>query len=244
MTRWIRYCLAAPILLYGMYTYAATLFIRTTGIGIRKKVKDGKGIALTFDDGPNPCYTPKLLDLLAEYGIRTVFFVVGKQAEQHPEILLRMHEEGHSIGIHHYEHISAWKLTPMENREQIRRTAEVIERVTGQQPAFYRPPWGRFNMATPSISRPYTTVTWTHILGDWKIRTCEEALMERLRALPADGSIVVLHDDGGNPGADDEAPAHMLRVLEEYLPEATGNGICFLSPEEIIGNVQEQEYGR
>ncbi|WP_051508759.1 polysaccharide deacetylase family protein [Sporosarcina sp. D27] len=230
---------AIPILIYSLYTYAATLLIRITSIGIRKKVCNGTGIALTFDDGPNPIYTPRLLDLLAHYNIKAVFFVVGRHAENYPEIIQRMHAEGHSIGIHHYEHVSTWRLTPQQTHQQIKRTAKVIKELTGSEPTFYRPPWGRFNLATLPVSRQFNTIMWTHIVGDWKIRTCDEQLSKRLRAIPADGSIVVLHDDGSNPGADDEAPAHMLRVLESYIQEATKKGTRFIAPDELMKYGQE-----
>ena len=240
MKKWRLVIFAVPLLFYSLYTVAATLFIRKTSIGVRKKVLNGNGIVLTFDDGPNPLYTPKLLDLLAHYTIKAVFFVVGEHAENNPEIIQRMHEEGHSIGIHHYQHVSNWRLTPKQTRQQISRTAEVIKRITGSEPAFYRPPWGRFNLAAPIVSRPYETIMWSYILGDWKVKTCEETLAERLRAIPADGSIVVLHDDGSNPGADNEAPAHMLSVLESYIQETTENGIRFLSPDELMMSGREQ----
>ncbi|MBD7909341.1 polysaccharide deacetylase family protein [Sporosarcina gallistercoris] len=233
--------IAVPLLLYSVYTVVTTFFIRVTSLGIRKKVRKGNGIMLTFDDGPNPLYTPVLLDLLARHQIQAVFFVVGKHAEQNPGIIRRMHEEGHSIGIHHYEHISTWRLTPEQTHQQISRTAEVIKRITGSEPVFYRPPWGRFNLVTPFVSHPYTTIMWTHIIGDWKVRTCNEKLAERLRDIGADGSIVVLHDDGSNPGADDEAPAHMLHVLESYIREAIAEGIRFIPPDELT--MKGQEHG-
>ncbi|WOV84838.1 polysaccharide deacetylase family protein [Sporosarcina jeotgali] len=242
MKKWRLIVFAVPLLFYSLYTVAATLFIRTTSIGIRKKVRNGNGIVLTFDDGPNPLYTPKLLDLLAHHTIKAVFFVVGEHAENNPEIIQRMHEEGHSIGIHHYKHVSNWRLTPEQTRQQISRTAEVIKRITGSEPVFYRPPWGRFNLAAPIVSRRYETIMWSYILGDWKVRTCKETLAEKLRAIPADGSIVVLHDDGSNPEADDKAPAHMLSVLESYIQETTENGIRFLSPDELMMSGQGQSH--
>lgn len=241
MRKWGLIVIAVPVLLYSLYTYAATLFIRISSIGIRKKVSRGEGIALTFDDGPNPLYTPLLLDLLSRYHIRAIFFVVGKHAERNTEIIKRMHEEGHSVGIHHYDHISNWRLTPEQTYRQISRTAEVIKRITGSDPVFYRPPWGHFNLATPFVSHPYTTIMWTHILGDWKIRTCNGKLGDRLRAIGGDGSIAVLHDDGGNRGADEEAPAHMLHVLESYIQDAKAKGIRFIPPEELTAKGQEHD---
>ncbi|WJY26268.1 polysaccharide deacetylase family protein [Sporosarcina trichiuri] len=217
--------------IYGFYTAGATLVMRLTGTGIRKKAAARRGIALTFDDGPNAKYTPQLLALLSHYRIKAVFFVTGRHAEQHPELLRRMHAEGHAIGIHHYDHHSLWRLPPRQARREIRRTAAVIERITGSRPRFYRPPYGRLTAALPNIAKPYETILWTHILGDWKTAMCDSKLLQRLRDVPDDGSIVVLHDDGSNSGADDEAPGHMLRVLREYLQESAERGIVFLPPD-------------
>lgn len=217
--------------IYGLYTAGATLFMRLTGSGIRKKAAARRGIVLTFDDGPNEQYTPQLLDLLAEHRIKAVFFVVGRHAERHAGLLRRMHAEGHAIGIHHYDHHSLWRLTPPGARREIRRTAAVIERITGCRPRFYRPPYGRLTAALPAVAKPYEVILWTHILGDWKTETCDTKLLQRLRAVPDDGSIVVLHDDGSNAGADDEAPGHMLRVLRKYLNESAERGIVFLPPD-------------
>lgn len=224
---------AATVVIGGCYTAGATLFMRLTGIGIVKKAAAGTGIVLTFDDGPNPVYTPRLLDLLGEFGVKAVFFVVGRHAEQHPELLRRMQREGHTIGIHHYQHRSAWRLTPRQTKREIRRTAAVIERITGNRPRFYRPPYGRLNAAVPFVSLPYETVLWTHIPGDWKTRTCDRHLLRRLKEIPADGSVVVLHDDGSNRGADGDAPGKMIPVLREYLEYCREHGIELLSPSSL-----------
>lgn len=78
------------------------------GMGVHSEVGAEKEIAFTFDDGPDPCYTPELLDLLKEHGIKATFFVLGKKAKQYPELIERMHREGHQIGIHNYTHTPNW----------------------------------------------------------------------------------------------------------------------------------------
>lgn len=217
--------MAFLILLYGVIP---TVAIRTAGFRILKRVPRRKGIALTFDDGPNPLYTPQLLDLLKQYGIRAVFFVVGEKAEMHPDIIKRMHEEGHDIGIHHYIHKSSWRMGPAELKDQLKKTDAVIEQITGQPARYYRPPWGRFNLFTLRLSRQYKIVMWSHIFEDWKIRSCQETLLGRLHQVDEDGAIILLHDDGENPGADTEAPAFMLEALEIYLRESVEKGKQFI----------------
>jgi len=187
-----------------------------------------KGIALTFDDGPNERYTVQLLDLLKRYDIRATFFVVGEKVDKHPHIIKRMHDEGHNIGIHHYKHVSSWRLLPNQLQAELDQTAEAIERVTGERPELYRPPWGKFNLATIKVAKPYRIIMWSHIFGDWKILNCEENLLQALRQAPANGSVLLLHDDGANPAADDTAPEHMLQKLEIYLDESVKKGIQFI----------------
>lgn len=215
---WIKLVLAM-LAIWLVYGPLSTLLLRLLGIGMIKKVPHHKGIALTFDDGPNPQYTVQLLDLLKQYGIRAAFFVVGSKAEQHPEILKRMHAEGHLIGIHHHEHVSNWRLAPWQLKKQLKETDKIIRQVTGEEAKYYRPPYGRFNLFTLLAARKYEVIMWTHILGDWKISNCRKRLLDDLRAVPEDGSIVVLHDCDMNPGADDCAPEYMLQALAIYLEE-------------------------
>ena len=205
----------------------ATAGIRMTGAGITKKL-GRRGIALTFDDGPHPLYTASLLDLLEESGVRATFFVVGEKAEAYPWLVRRMHEDGHEVGIHHYKHVSNWRLAPHRLREELEATDRVIRMSAGVRPLLYRPPWGRLSPFTLAVAKDYETVIWSHILGDWKIQNCFD-LSERLETIPADGSIVVLHDDGSNPGADEAAPAFMIGELEKYLDSALRKGTPFVT---------------
>ena len=101
-------------------------------------------IALTFDDGPNPEYTPQLLDLLKKYGVKASFFVVGSKVKAYPDIIKRMSQEGHTIGIHHYDHISSWILSPFQLKKQLQMTEQAIMECTHEKVTFYRPPWGQF----------------------------------------------------------------------------------------------------
>ncbi|MET3576652.1 polysaccharide deacetylase family protein [Bhargavaea ullalensis] len=208
----------------------ATAAIRTTGLGIMKKLPDKNGIALTFDDGPHPVYTARLLDVLKQHGVRATFFVIGEKVEAYPWLLKRMREDGHEIGIHHYKHRSAWRLTPRALRNQLELTDRAIRKASGMVPRLYRPPWGRLSPYTLTVAKDYETLIWSHIFGDWKTANCS-GLAKRLKCVPADGSIVLLHDDGSNPGADEAAPASMIRELDLYLHAAVRDGIPFVTAE-------------
>ncbi|AXI00622.1 polysaccharide deacetylase family protein [Sporosarcina sp. PTS2304] len=209
--------LALAPLAYGM---GATALIRLTNYKVMKRIPAKRGIALTFDDGPHPVYTLRLLDLLQQYDIKATFFVVGEKVRMYPKIIERMYNEGHQIGIHHDRHTSSWLLTPSQLEKEIRETHRAISNVIGESPTVYRPPWGFMNAFTLYYSKPYQIVFWTHVFQDWKVERCEDGLLDGLRNVPANGSIILLHDDGTNPGADDLAPVHMLDKLEIYLEEA------------------------
>lgn len=106
-------------------------------------IESSKGkIALTFDDGPHPSYTGQLLDGLKERGVHVTFFVTGEHATLHPELIKRMHEEGHLIGNHTYNHIQLKQDNREEFKEQLIQTNEIIESITGEEVQYVRPPYG------------------------------------------------------------------------------------------------------
>jgi peptidoglycan/xylan/chitin deacetylase (PgdA/CDA1 family) len=109
--------------------------------GVFHKGTSKNQVAFTFDDGPHPRYTPELLDLLQDYQVKATFFVLGSQADLHPDLIRRMHREGHQIGIHNYNHTSNWLMLPWTvRRDHMERTADIIESIIGKRPDHYRPP--------------------------------------------------------------------------------------------------------
>ena len=215
-----------------IYSVIPTVLIRIFGIGITKRI-DADGIALTFDDGPNPLYTPQLLDLLKKYEIKASFFVVGSKAQKNPEIIKRMNEEGHTIGIHHFNHLSNWILSPFQLKKQLEQTEMAIRKSTNEQVTFYRPPWGHFNIFTLFVSKKYKKIMWSNIFGDWKVEKCKNHLLEQLRETTKPGSILLLHDCGQTLGADSEAPHYMMKDLEIFLQENKERGTRFITLKEI-----------
>ncbi|WP_026693148.1 polysaccharide deacetylase family protein [Peribacillus kribbensis] len=226
---------ACAVILFIMIFYSVipTLVIRKLEMGIKKSLPGSKGIALTFDDGPHPEYTVKLLDLLKKYKVKASFFVVGSKAQRYPNIIKRMHAEGHTVGIHHFNHISGWLLPPISLKMQLDMTEKAIERITKSQVRFYRPPWGHFNLFTLVLSRKYSTVMWSGIFGDWKVKN-HKTLLQEMRKATKDGAIFLLHDCGETFGADREAPGYMLESLEVYLEEQIVAGVHFVTLKDAI----------
>jgi peptidoglycan/xylan/chitin deacetylase (PgdA/CDA1 family) len=186
----------------------------------RRRIKmrqAGNEVAFTFDDGPHPCYTPKLLDLLKEYDVKATFFIIGSQAERHPELIRRIHLEGHLIGIHNYHHHANWLLFPWQVRRQVNRSSDIVQEITGVRPAFYRPPWGMVTLFDMFLHTRFHIVLWTIMVQDWKRRTGKEKIKRQLLAGMTGGAVILLHDSGETFGADRDAPYQMLQALEEVF---------------------------
>ncbi len=212
----------------SLYAFIPGLISRLFGFRVFKRGLADKEIALTFDDGPDPVYTPMLLDLLARHRAKATFFVVGSHAEQHPELLRRMRDEGHTVGIHNYVHKSNWIMRPKTVKRQIALTSAVIEQAIGETPVYYRPPWGIVNLFDFSKKGQYKIVLWSGIFGDWKAHETSDRLKRRLLKKLRPGEVMLLHDCGRTLGADEDAPAQMLEALEVYLEEGGRKGFRFV----------------
>ncbi|WP_235846894.1 polysaccharide deacetylase family protein [Neobacillus soli] len=215
-----------------VYAILPTVLIRASGWGITKRIKS-EAIAITFDDGPNPEYTPQLLDLLKKFDVKATFFVVGSKVLANPDIIKRMSAEGHTVGIHHFEHISSWILSPIQLKKQLQQTEQAIRECVLQKVRFYRPPWGHFNLFSLLLGKRYKVIIWSHIFGDWKVAKGKNGLLEQLLAATEPGSILLLHDCGETLGADQEAPYYMLKCLEIYLQENVTKETKFITLKDV-----------
>lgn len=225
------------------YAFLPALVSRIFGFRVFLKGKTDRDIALTFDDGPDPVYTPKLLDLLKRYGAKGTFFVVGENAERYPEIIARIHEEGHIIGIHNYVHHSNWLMRPRTVKRQIHRTSDVIKKITGIRPLYYRPPWGIVNVFDYANLGYLQIVLWTSMFEDWRKKIGPEKLYRRMRRKLKPGQVFLLHDCGSTLGADRDAPAHTIEALERILNDGRDLGYRFIGIDEMI-EMTEQEKKR
>ena len=138
-------------------------------------------LCLTFDDGPDLVYTPQLLDLLDYWQIPAAFFVVGRQASAHPDLLRRMEAAGHTVGLHSNIHKSVYLMTPRQTAEDFRQSVETL-RAAGLHPKYYRPPWGHATPASRRLAGQYglTPVYWDVMAQDWKASITEDEILHRL----------------------------------------------------------------
>jgi len=226
------------------YAFIPGIISRIFGFRVFRKGIGTGGFALTFDDGPDPRFTPRLLDLLQQYDAKATFFVVGAHAERHPDLIRRMHVEGHLIGIHNYVHKSNWLMRPSTVRRQIKRTDDIIFGITGERSTYYRPPWGIVNLFDFSKRRQVQIVLWSAMFGDWREKLGAERLAEKMILRLNPGEVMLLHDRGTTLGADPDAPEHMLIALERTLQEAQNRGLKSIRVDEMIKAVESSPMHR
>ena len=149
-------------------------------------------LALTFDDGPHPEDTPPLLDVLDRYGAKATFFVVGKSARNHPELIERMAAAGHALGNHTWDHLSLPSLKGPFRRRQLAWTQEALG---PHGSGLFRPPYGEQSLGSrlDALSQGLTVVCWDVIAEDWRDDPPEVMLARIYRRLRR-GSIVLFHD--------------------------------------------------
>lgn len=184
-----------------------------------------KKIALTFDDGPHPI-TNKILDLLDEYQYKATFFCIGKNIENYPDILKRIHLSGHVIGNHTYSHSTKMGfLSRKKILQEIRITNALIHKIIGKEPKLFRPPFGVTN---PNIAEA-TTALKLHVIG-WNVRsldtvlTKEHAILNRVLPKLEPGAIVLFHDTS----------ERTLRVLEQLLHFMKHNEYKSITVDELL----------
>jgi peptidoglycan/xylan/chitin deacetylase (PgdA/CDA1 family)/LysM repeat protein len=156
-------------------------------------------VAITFDDGPNGATTDAILGVLARHGVPATFFVVGNAAARDGARLGRMHDAGHVIANHSWDHPQLTGLDDAQVRRQLVDTSDAIERATGQRPDIFRPPYGARNDRVDEIARDagMRDVLWDVDTVDWS-RPGTDAIVESAVHDARDGSVILMHDGGGN----------------------------------------------
>lgn len=181
-----------------------------------------KKIAITFDDGPHPQYTKQLLDGLKERGVKATFFVTGEHAELHPDIIERMSEEGHLIGNHTYSHIQLNSKNREEFKNQLIKTNEIINEITGKEVLYVRPPYGTWDKKFEAELNMFP-VLWTVDPKDW----CSDnvtCITEKVVSKADENDIILLHDYF------ETSVTAALKIVDELQAE----GYEFVTVEEIL----------
>ena len=183
-------------------------------------------VAMTFDDGPHPKLTPRLLDLLKERGIKATFFVIGKCVAEYPDIAKRIVDEGHEIANHTWNHPQLPKLSPTAFAAEITQTNDAIKQATGILPVTMRPPYGAINAGiTKRLNEEYglSVILWSVDPQDWKIRKADHVSSHIIKNA-APGAIILAHD----------IHASTIDAMPAALDALQAKGYKFVTVSELI----------
>lgn len=201
-----------------------------------------KTLALTFDDGPDPRFTPQILDILDKKGIKATFFVIGSNAESHPELLRRIYAAGHDIGNHTYTHPNIADVSVTQLRLEVSATERLLESVLGRQTHLFRSPYGEDSEPeTEDQVRPmealsgqgYIFVGMSIDPNDWMQPGVDAIVNEIVRqADSGEGNVILLHDSGGNR-------SQTVAALPRIIDTLQAQGYRFVSISELLGQPRD-----
>lgn len=203
-------------------------------LGLRDRVADPGAVALTFDDGPHPEATPRLLEILAARDVRATFFLVGEQVKKRPALAAAIAAQGHEIGLHSYSHAALTWLTPQAMREELDRSAAAIGDTIGRVPDIFRPPRGVFTYSALAEvrRRGWQPVLWAVDGRDWRQSATAGSIYGRLARRLAGGDVVLLHDSDfySSPRSWvdtlDAVPLLLDEISRRGLKMTTLGGLC------------------
>jgi peptidoglycan/xylan/chitin deacetylase (PgdA/CDA1 family) len=188
-------------------------------------------IALTFDDGPHPRDTPRVLDMLAKHNVRATFFLIGQSVERYPQLVRETHRNGHQLALHCYRHLPFPLENPLILRKGLDHTRRVIADICGTSPETIRnvrPPYGFFTARTLSLLKDweYRPVIWNSIPLHW-IQPMNWTIKQILdEAVP--GSVIVLHDGKGHG-------SKVAQIVDTIIPRLKALDFVFIKIEDMKG---------
>lgn len=214
---------ALGLVAWGAFHIQANFFLKATHQGNAKR----RQIALTFDDGPHPLYTPQVLELLHRHHAKATFFCVGKNVIKHPEIVKQIQETGHTVGNHSYTHSATIDFHGKNSwLNELRRADTAIEQVIGYRPTLFRPPYG---VTTPHLAAAIHR-SGHHVVG-WRVRPYDTVqrrstaqIVHTVLRQVKPGAIILLHDTHNR----------MAPALEQLLPELQRRGYTCVTVAQLI----------
>ena len=221
VTRMVRVEDKTTVKVHNMHTEQNEKAIRYVASNM---IKEDPKIAITFDDGPSPAWTPQLLDGLKERNVKATFFLIGENAKNNPELVKREAEEGHLIGNHTYHHVEITRVPDETAQEEILMTNEVITGITGEEVSYMRPPFGVWqkNLERELDVMP---VLWTIDPLDWTTDN-EDEIINKVVTQAGEDDIILLHD------CYESSVNAALRIVDILQKEGFG----FVTVDELIMN--------
>ena len=196
-------------------------------------------VVLTFDDGPDPRYTPRCLEILDAYQVHAAFFLIGEKVRRYPELTRQIRTRGHDLGNHTWSHRRHWLLSPQRAEVEVREGMRAIAEVSGEPPRFFRPPFGQMNLCSYRAAARLgeRCVLWSLPGKDWRRGRSPGWIVRRVTLRLRGGAIILLHDSGGAEGA----PDVMLKALPDIIQEAKRRGFRLVSLSEMMGEGRAKE---
>jgi peptidoglycan/xylan/chitin deacetylase (PgdA/CDA1 family) len=210
---------AAGALIHAAPALAPVVPGVSRALGIRRRQEDTGGVALTFDDGPHPEGTPRMLEILREAGAPATFFLVGEQVVRRPALVAEIVAAGHRVELHCHRHRNALRLTGKQFLDDAERARHAIEGASGQPLTDHRPPYGIYSGTALWVVRDcgWRPVLWSRWGRDWAHNATADSIARRATATVAGGDIVLLHDADyySAPGSWARTAAALPIILEE-----------------------------
>jgi peptidoglycan/xylan/chitin deacetylase (PgdA/CDA1 family) len=188
------------------------------------------GVALTFDDGPDRVYTPRILDVLADLDVKATFFCVGERVAAHPDVVRRMVAEGHVVGSHTSTHQDLPTLSHRQLLDDVRRGRDTLRAELGRSARLFRPPHGDLALRTAIVARGLGLSTWMWTVDpeDWRPGVSAEALVAGCEGADA-GDVILLHDGLEQPWAPEALDrSATVDALAGIVADARAKGLAFV----------------
>jgi len=229
------FIILAAILFYAVFTifFDQAVLVRQGTFYLANT--DEKVIALTFDDGPSPEWTPQILDELKKSDVKATFFMVGKFVEKYPEIARRAVKEGHEIGNHTFSHPVLFFASPDQIKKEILQAEAAIKNATGKSTTLFRPPkaWLTEERKKEIKDLGYTIVLWTLNSKDWVTfhdKHIRRYLLKRVRS----GDIILFHDSGGFFGIEGGNRIQTVKTIPRLIEQLKEGGYRFVTVGELL----------
>lgn len=207
-------CLILLLYVYHGFDYQPDIY--------RRGSRNSNMVAITFDDGPSPEFTPAILDILKEYDVHATFFMVGSHVEKYPDIARRVVEEGHTVGNHTYSHRNIPTLSTAELNYELLEATRTIFEVTSEYPAYVRPPRGMYDGRFRRLAHllGQEIILWTVSSRDWRYGVSAQSIIRNVTSRVKGGDIILFHDSGAlirSEGGDRRATVQALPAVIEAI---------------------------
>ncbi|WP_053083744.1 polysaccharide deacetylase family protein [Rubeoparvulum massiliense] len=208
-----------------------TLSVHALHEPIFRSNTEQKVVAITFDDGPDPTYTPQILQRLQFHQVPATFFMLGSQAERYPAIVREVQQQGHEIGNHGYHHLQLENLSKEHIQREIQRTNQVIQRITGKPVRYYRPPNGviTHQVLQAVEAEGQLLIFWSVDPKDWSLKRTAEVIAKSVQGKVKPGDIILFHDGGLNQQA-------LLSALDSLILDLKAEGYRFVTIPQLLNN--------